>query len=538
MQVLIFHDLSVNISSSFLFFYIICASVQQQQQQSHPITPELLITTVKSKPASDFGGSKNANFGIGMGWNFPYPYYNREVELIPGHPNPCRLLDPTQQQLNSTEDHQKICSFENALEDSFNCYYDWSTIHETKSGNIRIQPDHLDILAKAWDKLKTTSSTRPDVIHDSTIHVGGNLGCYECGSGCATAGSIPDGYFFDPSERLRGVMEVKSSIETPNSSLRQGVSSAINIAYSLVDHGVDPWDVAVPIVSSNGSLFQFACVTLLYPCFPVVIPISPVLDIGVSSQRTLVAQYLLTIDLFLDSPLRKYRSAVVEVERGLDAAIYHRKYLSDLYIAKSRPNQALFYLFETLNKTYSTPCHQFIVYPLCIREKENDSDASLIFINICKLGYQIGVPADHHLQRLYIEELSRVIASIHESGFVHLDLYPSNIMWKYDEQNVLSILVIDWDSIHSIGKKYDLKTQEILSKKAGNIMMNSIEASTEWDTVHFNIIKNNLNSFISTNKEFLDEAFKRLWVEWTSLSLEEIQISTQMQKLDIEKKET
>jgi hypothetical protein len=56
--------------------------------------------------------------------------------------------------------------------------------------------------------------------------------------------------------------------------------------------------VVVPIVSSNGSLFQFAYVTLLSPCFPVVIPITGVLDIGDRSQRTLVAQHLLAIDLF------------------------------------------------------------------------------------------------------------------------------------------------------------------------------------------------------------------------------------------------
>ena len=329
-------------------------------------------------------------------------------------------------------------------------------------------------------------------------------------------------------------MEVQSSIETPNSSLRQGVSSAINIAYSLVDHGVDPWDVVVPIVSSNGSLFQFACVTLLCPCFPVVIPLTCVLDIGVSSQRTLVAQYLLSIDLFLNSTLHNYRDAAVKVERGLDVTIYHRKYLSALYSPKLLPHQTLFRLFDTLNKTYSTPCHQFIVYPLCVREPSNDLDASLIFIDICKLGYQIGVPAESHLQQLYIEELSRVIDSIHESGFVHLDLYPSNIMWRYDEQDGgrMSILIIDWDSIHEIGAKYDPKTQEILSKKRGNFNMNIVVASTDCDSAHLHIIKNNLNSLVSTEKEILDQTFKRLWVEWAYLSVDEIQIS--MQKLVIQ----
>jgi hypothetical protein len=519
----------------FIFFVLFIFPALSVQQQPHPIPPEVLATTVISKAASDFSGSKSENFNIGMGWNFPYPSYNREVELIPGHPNPCKLLDPEYHQFNDNldVDHQKkLCSFENVLEDSLHCYYDWSTIHETKAGTIKIQPNHLDVLAKTWDKLKTTSSTgHSDVIEDSTIHVNGTLGSYKCGSGCASGGSTPDGYFFDPSKRLRGVMEVESSIETPNSSLRQGVSSAINIAYSLVDHGVDPWDVVVPIVSSNGSLFQFACVTLLYPCFPVVIPITSVLDIGLPCQRTLVAQYFLSIDLFLNLPLANYRDAPVKVERvrGLDVTIYHRKYLSALYSARSLPHQALFYLFETLNKTYSTPCHQFIVYPLCVREKENDEDASLIFLNICKFGYQIGVPVDHHLQQLYINKLSQVIESIHLSGYVHLDLYPSNIMWKYDEHDGqgMSILVIDWDSIHEIGKQYDSKTQSILERKRGRFKMDVIKASTEWDSAHFIVIKNNLDSFTSTDKTFLDETFQQLWREWTNLSVDEIEISMQ-----------
>ena len=65
--------------------------------------------------------------------------------------------------------------------------------------------------------------------------------------------------------------------------------------------------------------------------------------------------YLLSIDLFLNSPLHKYRDAPLKVEKGLDRAIYHRKYLSALDTAQSLPHQALFYLFDTLNKTYSTP---------------------------------------------------------------------------------------------------------------------------------------------------------------------------------------
>jgi hypothetical protein len=58
-----------------------------------------------------------------------------------------------------------------------------------------------------------------------------------------------------------------------------------------------------------------------------------------------------------------------------------------------------------------------------------------------------------------------------------------------------------------------------------NRRMNVIEASTEWDSAHFHIIKNHLNSFVSTEKATLDEAFQRLWRQWANLSVDEIQIS-------------
>jgi hypothetical protein len=96
----------------------------------------------------------------------------------------------------------------------------------------------------------------------------------------------------------------------------------------------------------------------------------------------------------------------------------------------------------------------------------------------------------------------------------------------------MSLLVIDWDSIHAIGKKYDSKTQDILETKRRNLRgMNVTEASTEWDSAHFNVIKNHLNSFVSTDKRILDQTFQRLWWEW---AVNEIQILISMQQLAIQ----
>jgi serine/threonine protein kinase len=45
-------------------------------------------------------------------------------------------------------------------------------------------------------------------------------------------------------------------------------------------------------------------------------------------------------------------------------------------------------------------------------------------------GYNIAIPEYAVLRGLYINKLKDVIQCIHEIGVVHLDLYPSNILWK------------------------------------------------------------------------------------------------------------
>jgi serine/threonine protein kinase len=72
----------------------------------------------------------------------------------------------------------------------------------------------------------------------------------------------------------------------------------------------------------------------------------------------------------------------------------------------------------------------------------------LFFPDLSQDGFVIGAPTDHRFPT-YLKELKRAVDTIHGAGVVHLDLYPSNIMWKFDDSDV-KIRIIDWDVAHCV----------------------------------------------------------------------------------------
>jgi serine/threonine protein kinase len=105
-----------------------------------------------------------------------------------------------------------------------------------------------------------------------------------------------------------------------------------------------------------------------------------------------------------------------------------------------------------------------------------------VFENLESDGYVIGVPEGEHLQSLYATNLKTAIEAIHTAGLVHMDLYPSNIMWKSDDSgNGVKIKIIDWDSVQLIGQPYSLAITQRLP-------MQTVEANVDWDMLHLNVI--------------------------------------------------
>ncbi len=55
---------------------------------------------------------------------------------------------------------------------------------------------------------------------------------------------------------------------------------------------------------------------------------------------------------------------------------------------------------------------------------------------------------------------------LHQAGVVHLDLFPSNIMWKFEgEGTKIEVKLIDFDAAHSISKNFTAAIINILSHR-------------------------------------------------------------------------
>lgn len=129
-----------------------------------------------------------------------------------------------------------------------------------------MQNNHLDCIAQLFGWESTTSIFTALKSHKS------------CSFGLVTEGTVPDAYIIDQDKFVRGLINVKSNVTTPAEALRQAVATATNVALGMLEQGVPVNDIAVPVIGSNGYLFQFAIVYILYPSFPVTMMISSVLD--------------------------------------------------------------------------------------------------------------------------------------------------------------------------------------------------------------------------------------------------------------------
>jgi hypothetical protein len=153
--------------------------------------------------------------------------------------------------------------------------------------------------------------------------------------GLVTEGSKMDGYFIlRNSGIVVGNWEVKGTDSSPEESLRQAFAYGTSIAVHLRKYQY--WnDILVPVISSNGYLFQFGAVMMLKPCFPYAITITKVLDARDVRDRKQISIVLWNMKLFFEklaqSPFPI--TCVGSYPIGLSLDMYHVKPLSKFFEA-------------------------------------------------------------------------------------------------------------------------------------------------------------------------------------------------------------
>jgi len=394
--------------------------------------------------ASDFTSSKGTSFA-GFGFANHCPFFDAtDVEEDSRLVKLWSYFNKDTLEISQLLCGETVDSVVTKLVRTITVYNDLSEISEIISGvsatgkNLTVRDHHLHELKSMFKTILQTSSKE-------------TLENLDCGFGIVTPKSVPGGYFFSHfdggKKQLRGIIEGKKSSQTPVEGLRRGAAEASNIAASQLSYGINANDIVVPVIGSNGYLIQFGAVIVLEPSFPVFLMISHVLDLTNITARIEAARILCCIKIMISAPLRCDGPNMIIDKMRLSQKKYHNKSLNHFFPCTGNIQTSLFYFFLVMQRLHSNiNCRNLVVFPICVREYNDDISECYIVFPKLDSNYQIGLPNEDVLRESFIDKFKDAIHKFHEAGVVHMDLYLSNIMWCKIGCAEVKLKFIDWDS--------------------------------------------------------------------------------------------
>jgi len=114
--------------------------------------------------------------------------------------------------------------------------------------------------------------------------------------------------------------------------------------------------------------------------------------------------------------------------------------------------------------------------------------------------------------------VGEALSAIHAMGVVHLDWYPSNFMWIYNEESQrIQVKIIDFDSAHLIADGLSIMTMGRMASLPDRLLLTGIELNGRADLRNFDVslmkllLKNAGDEGLYTsNKTDLDKCFNRI----------------------------
>lgn len=289
-----------------------------------------------------------------------------------------------------------------------------------------------------------TFSSKPDFVHTTTTLNGSRFGL--------------------------AVIEFKDTAQAPLEQMGQAFAFGSNIILSHLRLGLKWSECALPLVLTNGNLYQFAWMTLLEQSLPVLHVTTGVLDASVSSTRELIAKNLVYIRVFCSRQKQRIQRCSTlfpwdpEAPFELNMSKYHLKPLNQVFLRWSGDSEeSLGYLWQIYQHVASVA---EAVLPLACANLKPVTDTLekvLIFPKLEK-DFAMGVPSDKELYEKYLLQLRETIQKIHKVGVIHVDLYPSNILWRFCE-NQMVIRIVDWDAATLQGDSFTEKMELRLADK-------------------------------------------------------------------------
>lgn len=275
---------------------------------------------------------------------------------------------------------------------------------------------------------------------------------------------------------IRGLAEAKGREASVDVAMRQGAMYATTAAMQLLVAGVNADDIVVPVFGYNGGQIQFGATFLLRPSFPVFLVVSKVLDLSDSKDNLVARAYLKRAKRVAQSSLDGDR-LMQKMSMTLAVDIYHSKVLDEQTLARGlglfsppasdyerQVSVGLSHMMTVLTVLYEhAEARNVVVFPLAVRSPDDDADGKtaetsyrLVYPDMTLQGFRIGTPphTDTAKFNAFLLAVRSGLKSIHNAGVVHLDLYPSNIMWKETEGGEFAIQFIDWDVAHLLAERH------------------------------------------------------------------------------------
>ena len=328
---------------------------------------------------------------------------------------------------------------------------------------------------------------------------------------------------------MRGDWEVKSTAASPVVAFRQAAAESCEIAILQRQNGVACDKILVPFVGGQGQLLQFGVVVMLEPCCPRIITVSKILDLADKSERFLAARYVFNIINILHVQC-VYGEKVPITKLSIDTTRYYMKKIDtvkDYFVFPLYLDRSLYHMFDALQLAYLHPnLKNHFVFPYGVR-KESATALYLIFKCMKSLKYSVGIPESDVFQAKYFILLHQILQWMREAGVVHLDLFPSNIMWKAtppkifietenENEYTIDIQIIDFASIHRSSEPLAATAKSNLNGSRNGLIFLDGNGGSDvhlYDSTLVNLLELNKGNKLLQSKqkiETMDNEFRKL----------------------------
>ena len=283
--------------------------------------------------------------------------------------------------------------------------------------------------------------------------------------GVATEKSSSDGIVYSSFDGVNighGINELKDTSFSPLEQHGQIYAIATSLCLGQLKHGLEYDQCCVAFCATNGQLFQFGFVTLLHPSFPVMHITSRVIDIYDKDGLHEAAVHLCRMRSFCRTQHIKLAECttrtVGDVKMSLNRNIYYRKPVSSIFPRCDSQLQSMLNLYKIFQKLYDNGIDCCIL-PVALMSGELEQKAYLgndiLLFPMLSEKFKMGVPGNAEDFEKYMKALKASYDLLHNAGVVHLDGYPSNILWAKRADDTVVIRFVDLDVASNLNEHFD-----------------------------------------------------------------------------------